>query len=134
MVIMDIVRHTLLVVNLNDIDRKEVTSISDVRAIVFAAKELEVGSLWVSADGGSRPWWHRLLGANRWVIPYFSLAWSGDAAVLTFLDEDASEYKAADRDGPSYHKDESRLRSAHPDRQGPIVSKARAFEAVQAFL
>lgn len=96
----------------------------------------ERGEISVWADLGPRPWWHRLLGAHRWIACYFWLVWYGDAAYLIFSDDNCSEYHASD---PAHSKrllNELELSVHFPDEAsaGIPISKETAIAAVQEML
>ena len=96
------------------------------------------GRLSLYADGGDRPFWHRLFGAKIWVVGYFSVEWCNDIAALMFLDENASEYRAVDREAaPDYSQsDHDRIRFGddEPIDRRFIMSTTRAKEAIEQFL
>ena len=114
-------RWTLVLNNVESL----LDSLTKVGQLVAQAESLETGRLTVCADGGERPWWHRILGAPRWVISFFALDWRENRARLIFHDEDWSEYRATD---PGEFTDGARK----PEDEW--IAKDRAFEAVREFL
>lgn len=90
--------------------RLELESIAEIERFLTESEASRDGHLSVTADTGPRPWWHQLFGARRYVWIYFIADWKGDAATLTFMDEDGGEHLA------------------------PPLTKARAFDAMREFV
>jgi hypothetical protein len=122
---MDVRSAKRWILTLNDVESL-LDSIQKLGQLVVQAKSLENGRLTVCADGGERPWWHRILGARRWVISFFALDWKENRARLIFHDEDWSEYRASD---PAQLKSDDVVKT-----MDEWIVKDRAFEAVLEFL
>jgi hypothetical protein len=126
-------------ISLNDGDDVPAATMAELKEHIANAERLEGGTLAVYADGGPRPWWHRLFGLQRrFVLCYFMLEWCGDYASLMFLDENWSEYRAIDEAHPVNPSEEIRVKIAHgeviPHPVNECMKKERAFAAVRAFL
>ncbi len=105
---------------------------------ILAALDRSKGRLSLYADGGDRPFWHRLFGARIWVVGYFSVEWYNGIAALMFLDDNMSEYRAVDRQPVLDYSqsDHNRIRFGgdEPIDRRFTMSTTRAKEAIKQFL
>ena len=100
----------------------------------------EAVELWVMRDPGRRRGWlQRLVGmSERLILPCFHLQKEGAAAVLTFLDDAWSEYRALDPQQRISVSEAVRMKLScgEPTPAPPEVCLApeRAFEAAKHYL
>ncbi|WP_394132203.1 hypothetical protein [Marinobacter nauticus] len=124
-------------VELND-EESTVPAIG-IAGFIENAESLSKGRLWVGKDGGARPLWHRLLGAQkRYVDSIFSLEWFSEGAALIFHDENWSEYRALKPDNSPSLPESIRIQISHGEAQpasdSECISKEQAFKAIREAL
>lgn len=115
-----------------------IQSLADLQERVAMAAKSSNGRLFLSADAGPRPLWQRILGAKRFVELLFAIEWCEGFATLMFYDENASEYRAIDKEHPVSPSEDVRRRIAHgevlPCPVDECMEKTRAFRALSDFM
>jgi hypothetical protein len=110
----------------------------DLDLFIVKAELLAQGRLWIGKDGGPRPWWHRMFGAQRWTDSIFAIEWHNDAAALIFHDDNWSEYRALRPKELAPYSEDVRLKIAHgessPALEDECISKELAFKAIKEAL
>jgi hypothetical protein len=84
-----------------DAGRVSIVALADLLRDLDGLTAADHGDLLVTAEAGPRPWWQRLLGAERYVQICFALRWNGAEADLHFYDIDNSEHRVIDAATPA---------------------------------
>lgn len=126
------------VVELNS-GHRQCESFDEVLQLIDEGQELVHGVLFVSYDGGPRPWWKRFLGGSaRYSYGFAALEWIGEFGSLIFYDKNWTEYRVLDHDFRVQPSDDERLQIAHGEKQpcplDECMLKRRAFDALREAL
>ena len=118
-----------------DGETRTLATAADVADAVRRCRTVPAGTLWISFDDGPRPWWQRFLGASpRYVSGFATITWSDGFAILMFLDDAWSEFRASDPEQPVEPALAIRERLANGEPSPPApeecMSAERAFDAV----